>query len=94
MPLIVRHIENRVRASLALREIVPLGEMVQPEEVTNLVAFLAAETGNKMTAQAIRICGGSTQALTHFPACADPGIRTRAAARTEFGGRFRTKPFR
>ncbi len=41
---------------------VPLGEMVQPEEVADLVAFLAAETGNKITGQAISICGGSTQA--------------------------------
>ena len=41
---------------------VPLGEMVQPGEVANLVAFLAAETGSKITAQAISICGGSTQA--------------------------------
>ena len=41
---------------------VPLGEMVQPEEVANLVAFLAAESGSKITAQAISICSGSTQA--------------------------------
>lgn len=41
---------------------VPLGEMVDPEEVAGLVAFLAAETGNKITGQAISICGGSTQA--------------------------------
>jgi NAD(P)-dependent dehydrogenase (short-subunit alcohol dehydrogenase family) len=41
---------------------VPLGEMVEPEEVANLVAFLAAETGSKITGQAISICGGSTQA--------------------------------
>ena len=41
---------------------VPLGEMVDPEEVASLVAFLAAETGNKITGQAISICGGSTQA--------------------------------
>jgi len=40
---------------------VPLGEMVDPEEVANLVYFLAAETGNKITSQAISICGGSTQ---------------------------------
>jgi NAD(P)-dependent dehydrogenase (short-subunit alcohol dehydrogenase family) len=39
---------------------VPLGEMVEPEEVANLVAFLASETGNKVTGQAISICGGST----------------------------------
>jgi len=40
---------------------VPLGEMVEPQEVANLVYFLAAETGNKITGQAISICGGSTQ---------------------------------
>jgi len=41
---------------------VPLGEMVEPEEVADLVAFLAAETGSKITGQAISICAGSTQA--------------------------------
>jgi ketoreductase len=41
---------------------VPLGEMVEPEEVANLAAFLAAETGSKITGQAISICAGSTQA--------------------------------
>ena len=41
---------------------VPLGEMVEPEEVANLVAFLCASTGDKITGQAISICGGSTQA--------------------------------
>jgi NAD(P)-dependent dehydrogenase (short-subunit alcohol dehydrogenase family) len=41
---------------------VPLGEMVKPEEVADLVAFLCAPTGDKITGQAISICGGSTQA--------------------------------
>jgi NAD(P)-dependent dehydrogenase (short-subunit alcohol dehydrogenase family) len=41
---------------------VPLGEMVEPEEVAALVAFLCAPTGDKITGQAISICGGSTQA--------------------------------
>ena len=41
---------------------VPLGEMVQPDEVANLVAFLASDAGKNVTAQAISICGGSTQA--------------------------------
>jgi NAD(P)-dependent dehydrogenase (short-subunit alcohol dehydrogenase family) len=41
---------------------VPLGEMVEPEEVANLVAFLCEATGDKITAQALSICGGSTQA--------------------------------
>jgi NAD(P)-dependent dehydrogenase (short-subunit alcohol dehydrogenase family) len=40
---------------------VPLGEMVEVGEVANLVNFLASETGNKITGQAISICGGSTQ---------------------------------
>jgi NAD(P)-dependent dehydrogenase (short-subunit alcohol dehydrogenase family) len=39
---------------------VPLGEMVEPEEVASLVSFLAAETGSKITGQAISICAGST----------------------------------
>jgi ketoreductase len=41
---------------------VPLGEMVTPEEVAALVAFLASDAGKNITAQAISICGGSTQA--------------------------------
>ena len=41
---------------------VPLGDMVTPDEVANLVAFLAGSTGNNITGQAISICGGSTQA--------------------------------
>jgi NAD(P)-dependent dehydrogenase (short-subunit alcohol dehydrogenase family) len=41
---------------------VPLGEMVEPAEVADLVAFIAADTGAKITGQAISICGGSTQA--------------------------------
>jgi NAD(P)-dependent dehydrogenase (short-subunit alcohol dehydrogenase family) len=41
---------------------VPLGEMVQPEEVANLVVFLASDAGKNITAQAISICGGATQA--------------------------------
>ena len=41
---------------------VPLGKMVQPEEVADLILFLASEAGKNITAQAISICGGSTQA--------------------------------
>jgi NAD(P)-dependent dehydrogenase (short-subunit alcohol dehydrogenase family) len=41
---------------------VPLGEMVEPREVADLVAFLCASTGDKITGQALSICGGSTQA--------------------------------
>jgi ketoreductase len=41
---------------------VPLGEMIEPEEVAELALFLASEGGRNITAQAISICGGSTQA--------------------------------
>ena len=41
---------------------VPLGEMVQPAEVADLIAFLLSDAGRNITAQAISICGGSTQA--------------------------------
>ena len=41
---------------------VPLGEMGTPDEVANLVVFLASDAGRNITAQAISICGGSTQA--------------------------------
>lgn len=40
---------------------VPLGQMVQPGEVADLTAFLCSEAGKNITAQAISICGGSTQ---------------------------------
>jgi NAD(P)-dependent dehydrogenase (short-subunit alcohol dehydrogenase family) len=40
---------------------VPLGEMIQPNEVANLAAFLASDMGRNITAQAISICGGATQ---------------------------------
>ena len=45
---------------------VPLGEMVPPEEVADLVAFLLSDAGKNITAQAISICGGSTQAWKEF----------------------------
>jgi len=41
---------------------VPLGEMVQAQEVAETVLFLASEAGRNITAQAISVCGGSTQA--------------------------------
>jgi ketoreductase len=41
---------------------VPLGEMVQAQEVAETVLFLASEAGKNITAQAISVCGGSTQA--------------------------------
>jgi len=41
---------------------VPLGKMIRPEEVADLTAFLCSDAAANITAQAISICGGSTQA--------------------------------
>jgi ketoreductase len=41
---------------------VPLGRMVKPEEVAEMALYLASDAGKSITAQAISICGGSTQA--------------------------------
>ena len=49
---------------------VPLGEMVKPEEVANLVVFLASDAGKNITAQAISICGQSLDALRNRLAAA------------------------
>ena len=39
---------------------VPLGRMVQPEQIGQLVAYLASDAADEMTGQAISLCGGST----------------------------------
>ena len=39
---------------------VPLGRMVQPEEVGALVVYLASAGAAAMTGQAISLCGGAT----------------------------------
>lgn len=39
---------------------VPLGRMVQPEQLGQLVAYLASDAADEMTGQAISLCGGST----------------------------------
>jgi len=37
---------------------VPLGEMIQPEEIASLVHFLASSAGSNITGQSYSICGG------------------------------------
>ena len=39
-------------------EQVPLGEMIQPDEIASLVLFLAGPSGSKITGQSYSICGG------------------------------------
>jgi NAD(P)-dependent dehydrogenase (short-subunit alcohol dehydrogenase family) len=39
-------------------EQVPLGEMIQPEEIASLVHFLVSPSGGKITGQSYSICGG------------------------------------
>jgi NAD(P)-dependent dehydrogenase (short-subunit alcohol dehydrogenase family) len=42
-----------------IREQVCLGRMGQPEEVANLVAFLASDEASSITGQNVAVCGGS-----------------------------------
>ena len=39
---------------------VPLGRMIEPEEVAELVAYLASEAAAMMTGQTVNLCGGQT----------------------------------
>ncbi len=41
-------------------ELVPLGRIMQPEEIGELVVYLASPAASGMTGQAISLCGGST----------------------------------
>lgn len=49
--------ETARRDALAL---VPLGRIIQPEEVGELVVYLASAAASAMTGQAVSLCGGST----------------------------------
>ena len=50
----------------AIVEGVPLKRMGQPEDVANLVAFLASEEASYITGQAIFICGGLSVGFAHY----------------------------
>jgi 3-oxoacyl-[acyl-carrier protein] reductase len=39
---------------------VPIKRIIQPEEVANLIAFLASPSASAITGQTYNICGGQT----------------------------------
>jgi len=45
---------------------IPLRKMGQPEDVANLISFLASDESSFITGQAIFICGGLTVGLVHY----------------------------
>lgn len=45
---------------------IPLRRMGQPEDVANLISFLASDESSFITGQAIFICGGITVGLAHY----------------------------
>lgn len=45
---------------------IPLGRMGTPEDVANLISFLASEEASWITGQTIFICGGLTVGMAHF----------------------------
>jgi len=45
---------------------IPLRRMGQPEDVANLISFLASDEASFITGQAIFICGGITVGLAHY----------------------------
>ena len=49
---------ERGAALEAIVKTIPLGRQEQPEDVANLVSFLASPESNYMTGQAINVCGG------------------------------------
>jgi 3-oxoacyl-[acyl-carrier protein] reductase len=57
--------ENSPKTKAILNGI-PLRRMGQPEDVANLVSFLASDEASFITGQAIFICGGLTVGIAHF----------------------------
>jgi NAD(P)-dependent dehydrogenase (short-subunit alcohol dehydrogenase family) len=39
-------------------ESIPVGRIEQPEDVANMIAFLASDQANYITATALNVCGG------------------------------------
>jgi len=50
----------------AIISAIPLQRMGQPQDVANLVSFLASDEASFITGQAIFICGGITVGLAHY----------------------------
>ncbi len=56
----IAHIEDAPVGSVKARAVagIPVGRIQQPEDVANLIAFLASEDSNYITAQAVNVSGG------------------------------------
>jgi NAD(P)-dependent dehydrogenase (short-subunit alcohol dehydrogenase family) len=50
----------------AIISAIPLQRMGQPQDVANLISFLASDEASFITGQAIFICGGITVGLAHY----------------------------
>ena len=61
--LIERKITPKTKAII---DGIPLRRMGQPEDVANLISFLASDESSFITGQAIFICGGLTVGLVHY----------------------------
>jgi len=50
----------------AILKSVPLGRMGQPEDIANVVAFLASDEAGFITGQTVFVCGGLTIGGVYF----------------------------
>ena len=57
---------ERSEKTKAIISAIPLQRMGQPQDVANLISFLASDEASFITGQAIFICGGITVGLAHY----------------------------
>jgi NAD(P)-dependent dehydrogenase (short-subunit alcohol dehydrogenase family) len=56
----VARLEHTPVGSVKARAVasIPVGRIQQPEDIANMVAFLASDDASYITAQALNVCGG------------------------------------
>jgi len=56
----VARLERTLVESVKTRAVegIPLGRIQQPEDIANMVAFLASSDASYITGQALNVCGG------------------------------------